>query len=412
MKKIIGIISVLAIAVTMTSCKKKTNDSEVALDENVIIHPAETQVKTTTAETITEKASEDDDFQDVIYYTPPVQLPDDIAEGIENIRAEDFVYSEHLDGQHDWQDIIAIDDKYVYFEKMIENFNDTSDLAFYKYDLATGEATEFDGIVSDMNTKSAEYAFTDGRIYSVMYGTEGRVSYSLDTQANRAEILETDETSSDSMVRNIFVFDEEAYAEKWSTGMGYLQTVHVKIHDKNGDKEIITKEYNSSTEKYLYTANGGHIYEYVYKIKDNEPYLNIYNKDGELESTEYLEEIAYELGSNSGYYVWNLTVSGRFLSFEMENPENPDSRAYIYDMETGNYCRMDNCYGIATSNYLPPDFGKMLFVEFDEAGCDLYCLYENGDILKLSENIGHGNRVTNGEKAAYFKDQQLYTIEY
>lgn len=410
MKKIIGIISVLAVAVTMTSCKKKTNDSEVALDENVIIHPAETQVKTTTAETITEKASADDDFQDVIYYIPPVQLPDDIAEGIENIRAEDFVYSDHLDGQHILQDIIAIDDKYVYFAKF-GNANGISDLKFHKYDPATGETTEFDWIVPELYPSPKGSVFVDGKIYFFADGANVIECYSLDTQTNHAEIHDAEDTSSDSSVRNIFAFDEESYAEKWSTGMGYRQTVHVKIHDKNGDKEIITKEYNSSTEKYVYTANGGHIYEYVNKIKDNKPYLNIYNKDGELESTEYLEEIAYELGSNSGYYVWNLTVSGRFLSFEMENPENPDSRAYIYDMETGNYCRMDNCYGIATSNYLPPDFGKMLFVEFDEAGRDLYCLYENGDILKLSENIGY-YIVTNGEKAAYFKDQQLYTIEY
>lgn len=422
MKKIICFSLILTAAVTMTSCEKKATDSDKDTDGNVIISPTEsTSVTATvditenTAAASSEDVSENDDYLDIDYYVPPVQLPDALSEGRENVRADGFVYTDYLGSEYDSLALIALDDKYVYFEKWICNFSNCPDMSFYKYDLTTDESTEFNGIVPGFNVKTGDTAFVDGRIYSVMYGSEGRIHYSLDTLTNSAEIIQKGE-GSDSLMRTTHAVGKDSYMEIWATGQGYNETIHVMLFNKSGSREIITKKYNSSKERLVYTANGDHIYEYAQTSDSTEPCLNIYNENGELESSVCLKEIAYELKQDPDNYVAQMNVSGRFISFDFNFGEST-AKSYIYDMEIGSYYRADCCQSIATPNYLPPDFGKILFLQrnSDSEGTkfDLFCLYANGGIEKLSENIGIDTMiVANGEKVAYFKNKELYTIEY
>lgn len=414
MKKIICIPLILAASVTVTSCEKNADDSDKDTDGNVIISPIETTSVTDTEITTaanTEYASENSAF----YYTPPVELPDEVSENKENVKADGFVYTDYLGSEYDSLALIALDDKYVYFEKWIEKFNGTSDLIFYKYNLTTGESTEFNGIVPGFNVKTGDTAFVNNSIYSVMYNNIEIVHYSLDTRTNVAEIIHK-EDNNDSLMRTTHAVGKDSYAEIWATGQGYNQTIHVMLFDKSGSREIITKKYNSSKERLVYTANGDHIYEYAQTSDSTEPCLNIYNENGELESSVCLKEIAYELKQDPDNYVAQMNVSGRFISFDFNFGEST-AKSYIYDMEIGSYYRADCCQSIATPNYLPPDFGKILFLQrnSDSEGTkfDLFCLYANGGIEKLSENIGIDTMiVANGEKVAYFKNKELYTIEY
>lgn len=414
MKKIICISLILAASVTVTSCEKNADDSDKDTDGNVIISPIETTSVTDTEITTaanTEYASENSAF----YYTPPVELPDEVSENKENVKADGFVYTDYLGSEYDSLALIALDDKYVYFEKWIEKFNGTSDLIFYKYNLTTGESTEFNGIVPGFNVKTGDTAFVNNSIYSVMYNNIEIVHYSLDTRTNVAEIIHK-EDNNDSLMRTTHAVGKDSYVEIWATGQGYNQTIHVMLFDKSGSREIITKKYNSSKERLVYTANGDHIYEYAQTSDSTEPFLNIYNENGELESSVCLKEIAYELKQDPDNYVAQMNVSGRFISFDFNFGEST-AKSYIYDMEIGSYYRADCCQSIATPNYLPPDFGKILFLQrnSDSEGTkfDLFCLYANGGIEKLSENIGIDTMiVANGEKAAYFKNKELYTIEY
>jgi len=147
-----------------------------------------------------------------------------------------------------------------------------------------------------------------------------------------------------------------------------------------------------------------------------EPCLNIYNENGDLESSVCLQEIAYELKQDPDSYVSKLNVSGRFISFDFNFGEST-AKSYIYDMETGNYYRADNCQSLAIPNYLPHDYEKMLFLlrdsDADGTKFDLYCLYENGKISKLTDNIGIDTMIVgNGEKAVYFMNKELYIVEY
>lgn len=414
MKKIICFSLALTAAVTVTSCEKNADDSDKDTDGNVIISPIETTSVTDTEITTaanTEYASENSAF----YYTPPVELPDGVSENKENVKADGFVYTDYLGSEYDSLALIALDDKYAYFEKWICNFTNCPDLSFYKYDLTTGESTEFNGIVPGCNVKTGDTAFVDGRIYSVMYGSGGRIHYLLDTLTNSAEIIQKGE-GNDSLMRTTHAIGKDSYMEIWATGQGYNETIHVMLFNKSGSKEIITKKYNSSKERLVYTANGDHIYEYSQTSDSTEPCLNIYNENGELESSVCLKEIAYELKQDPDNYVAQMNVSGRFISFDFNFGEST-AKSYIYDMEIGSYYRADCCQSIATPNYLPPDFGKILFLQrnSDSEGTkfDLFCLYANGGIEKLSENIGIDTMiVANGEKAAYFKNKELYTIEY
>lgn len=235
-KRFAVLLTVLSTAcVNMTACEKRADSSEEALDENVIITPIETTSdtsrETSTAEN-TSSASTENTLD--IYHMPPVQLPENIADNIVNLKDEGFVYSDYLDSEYDSLALIASDDKYLYFEKWICNFSYESDLAFYKYDLTTDEST---------------------------------------------------------------------------------------------------------------------------------------------------------------------------------------AKSYIYDMETGNYYRADNCQSLAIPNYLPHDYEKMLFLlrdsDADGTKFDLYCLYENGKISKLTDNIGIDTMIVgNGEKAVYFMNKELYIVEY
>lgn len=248
-----------------------------------------------------------------------------------------------------------------------------------------------------------------------MYNNIEIVHYSLDTRTNVAEIIHK-EDNNDSLMRTTHAVGKDSYVEIWATGQGYNQTIHVMLFNKSGSREIIKKKYNSSKERLVYTANGDHIYEYAQTSDSTEPCLNIYNENGELESSVCLKEIAYELKQDPDNYVAQMNVSGRFISFDFNFGEST-AKSYIYDMESGNYYRADGCQSIATPNYLPPDFGKILFLQrnSDSEGTkfDLFCLYANGGIEKLSENIGIDTMiVANGEKAAYFKNKELYTIEY
>lgn len=414
MKKIICFSLALTAAITVTSCEKNADDSDKDTDGNVIISPIETTSVTYTEITTaanTEYASENSAF----YYTPPVELPDGVSENKENVKADGFVYTDYLGSEYDSLALIAIDEEYVYFEKWIEKFNGTSDLIFYKYNLTTGESTEFNGIVPGFNVKTGDTAFVNNSIYSVMYNNIEIVHYSLDTRTNVAGIIQK-ENNNDSLMRTTHAVGKDSYVEIWATGQGYNQTIHVMLFDKSGSREIITKKYNSSKERLVYTANGDHIYEYAQTSDSTEPCLNIYNENGELESSVCLKEIAYELKQDPDNYVAQMNVSGRFISFDFNFGEST-AKSYIYDMEIGSYYRADCCQSIATPNYLPPDFGKILFLQrnSDSEGTkfDLFCLYANGGIEKLSENIGIDTMiVANGEKVAYFKNKELYTIEY
>lgn len=414
MKKIICFSLALTAAITVTSCEKNADDSDKDTDGNVIISPIETTSVTYTEITTaanTEYASENSAF----YYTPPVELPDGVSENKENVKADGFVYTDYLGSEYDSLALIAIDEEYVYFEKWIEKFNGTSDLIFYKYNLTTGESTEFNGIVPGFNVKTGDTAFVNNSIYSVMYNNIEIVHYSLDTRTNVAGIIQK-ENNNDSLMRTTHAVGKDSYVEIWATGQGYNQTIHVMLFDKSGSREIITKKYNSSKERLVYTANGDHIYEYAQTSDSTEPFLNIYNENGELESSVCLKEIAYELKQDPDNYVAQMNVSGRFISFDFNFGEST-AKSYIYDMEIGSYYRADCCQSIATPNYLPPDFGKILFLQrsSDSEGTkfDLFCLYANGGIEKLSENIGIDTMiVANGEKVAYFKNKELYTIEY
>ncbi len=414
MKKIICIPLILAAAVTVTSCEKNADDSDKDTDGNVIISPIETTSVTDT-EIITAANTEYASENSAFYYTPPVELPDEVSENKENVKADGFVYTDYLGSEYDSLALIALDDKYAYFEKWIEKFNGTSDLIFYKYNLASGEKTEFDESVPNFNVKTGYTAFVNNSIYSVMYNNIEIVHYSLDTRTNVAEIIHK-EDNNDSLMRTTHAVGKDSYVEIWATGQGYNQTIHVMLFDKSGSREIITKKYNSSKERLVYTANGDHIYEYAQTSDSTEPCLNIYNENGELESSVCLKEIAYELKQDPDNYVAQMNVSGRFISFDFNFGEST-AKSYIYDMEIGSYDRADCCQSIATPNYLPPDFGKILFLQrnSDSEGTkfDLFCLYANGGIEKLSENIGIDTMiVANGEKVAYFKNKELYTIEY
>jgi len=416
-KRFAVLLTVLSTAcVNMTACEKKDDSSEEALDENVIITPIETTSdtsrETSTAEN-TSSASTENTLD--IYHMPPVQLPENIADNIVNLKDEGFVYSDYLDSEYDSLALIASDDKYLYFEKWICNFSNVCDMAFYKYDLTTGESTEFDGIIPGFNVKTGDTAFVNGSIYSVMYGSAGLVHYSLNTQTDAAEIIHK-EKGNDSLMRTIHAVGEDSYAEIWATGQGYNQTIHVMLFNKSGSREIITKKYNSSKERLLYTSNGDHIYEYMQTSDSTEPCLNIYNENGDLESSVCLQEIAYELKQDPDSYVSKLNVSGRFISFDFNFGEST-AKSYIYDMETGNYYRADNCQSLAIPNYLPHDYEKMLFLlrdsDADGTKFDLYCLYENGKISKLTDNIGIDTMIVgNGEKAVYFMNKELYIVEY
>lgn len=412
MKRILRFIFVITIISTLTSCDRtKSSNSEEIVYDNMIVSTTECDT-----ELITDYASATENSSNLeITGVSPIKLPDAISDSKKVAVVSDFNYFDYLDSQYNTLSLIAIDEEYVYFEKWIEKFNGTSDLIFYKYNLTTGESTEFNGIVPGFNVKTGDTAFVNNSIYSVMYNNIEIVHYSLDTRTNVAEIIHK-EDNNDSLMRTTHAVGKDSYVEIWATGQGYNQTIHVMLFDKSGSREIITKKYNSSKERLVYTANGDHIYEYAQTSDSTEPCLNIYNENGELESSVCLKEIAYELKQDPDNYVAQMNVSGRFISFDFNFGEST-AKSYIYDMEIGSYYRADCCQSIATPNYLPPDFGKILFLQrnSDSEGTkfDLFCLYANGGIEKLSENIGIDTMiVANGEKVAYFKNKELYTIEY
>lgn len=412
MKKFLNLMFIITIVVcTLASCDKtELSKSKKTISDNDVFHSTESSIEPSTNSTTI-----NDDESDFAYVSPE-KLPNTISDSKKVFDVSDFDYTEYVDSQYDTLALISMDENYVYFEKWIEKFNGTSDLAFYKFDLSTGETTEFNGIVPEFNVKMGDVAFIENKIYSVMYNNADIVHYSLDTQTNTAEIIQKD-NNTDSRMRTTLSVGKDSYMEIWATGNGYNETIHVMLFDKSGSREIITKKYNSGKERIVYTSGGDHIYEYAQDLDTIEPYLNIYNEKGDLESSEYLGEIAANLKQDPDSYVSDIHVSGRFIAFDMNFGEST-AKSYIYDMEKKSFYLMDGCQSLTTPNYLPPDFGKIPFLLRDTSGegtmFDLFCLYENGDIVKLVDNIGTNTMIIpNGGKIAYFnEDNQLYTVEY
>lgn len=415
-KKVLFVFTLVCCLVSCGKNEKSEGTEAISSKEKIVIN--EGSIGTTSTyivsptEIISESAAE--------HKTTPImqgcELPENVSSEISENHIDAFNYADFHDNEHDVTLILALDDNYVYLEKWCREKISVADLLYYKFDFTTGEITKFDGIIPKFHVSSGENAFVDGKIYSVIYGNES-MRYSIDTQRNKVDLLERGNEWDDSRMRTVYTVGEDSYAEYWATGAGYKLTTHIILHDKNSSKEILTKEYNSKKERYVYTAGGGYIYEYAQDLDTIEPYLNIYNEKGDLESSEYLGEIAANLKQDPDSYVSDIHVSGRFIAFDMNFGEST-AKSYIYDMEKKSFYLMDGCQSLTTPNYLPPDFGKIPFLLRDTSGegtmFDLFCLYENGDIVKLVDNIGTNTMIIpNGGKIAYFNDEkELYTVEY
>lgn len=126
MKRILRFIFVITIISTLTSCDrtKSSNSEEIVYDNMIASDYASATENSSNLE---------------ITGVSPIKLPDAISDSKKVAVVSDFNYVDYLDSQYNTLSLIAIDEEYVYFEKWIEKFNGTSDLIFYKYNLASGE---------------------------------------------------------------------------------------------------------------------------------------------------------------------------------------------------------------------------------------------------------------------------------
>lgn len=402
------IFILLLFSFALCSCQNNhVSESHEQTEKNTSSFSETTMMtKTTTDTTATETQNFSTTFVEL-----PTGIPEVEAQQVENFKYSDFVT---IDSEDDLF-LTAIDEKYIYFEKHFNNFDDTSDIMHFKYNMYTDDITEFDGRISDYNLSSDTYAFVDNKLFSVFESFDERIHYVVDTNQNSAKILKTEPLNRDTdSIYNTYPVNDEEYAEVWFD-IGDVNTFHIRLYEKNGSsKEIFKKDIDRSKEIYSYVVNDNKIYEYA-QINDlSEPYLNVYNIGGTLLSTTYLEEVAKELKNSADSYVTKMDVFGDYFSINVYT--SPVEKCFIYNEKLNSVIVIDECRYLSPSVSTDSETNNHILMSFislpDEPTIvNLYCLNNTGEITKVAEGLSmFSSIVTDGQTLAYLKDGVLYKI--
>lgn len=424
MKKRFIIAFMLVFSAVLLSCsktreQKNDNPSESDSASTVTTTTCDT---TTTAATTTSATTTTTTASDGIiptFSTTCVELPKDFSQTREE-AVECFDYSKF--GEYDNLILLAVDGEYAYFEKVICDFDDESDVYIYKFNLSTGETTLFDGYIPDYNTAADDYAFVNGRIIGFVESTTERICFDINTQQNCVDVIESEpiDWSKDSFRFTHPVNDEE-YAEIWFDMGSPFQTYHVKIYDKNGNgREVITNKYNKGSERYVYTVNDNKIYECVQTNDMTEAYLNIYDTNGNLLSSTYLEEITKAIREKDVYASYNDYVAyvhafGDYVGVSVNGKIMGNDQYYIYNLSENTLTIIEDlgCYYVDTYKSIGAETENHIFYTHNNNAegfeYNIYCFDNEGEITALAESA-EGRIVSDGKTVVFLRDDILYRI--
>lgn len=381
---------------TTINIESSTDNTEISMNSSQ--EPTDT-LKNKSNYSLSEVNLADSDFSETILEVP-------------NFKASDYVK-----GEFDSLRIIAAKDDNVYLELDTCNYDDTGDIQIICCNINTGATELFKGKFESYNSSVATYALADNKIFFTYDSFEEQVHCMIDTINKDVSVLKTEPLNvyTDSFVYT-HPLDDTNYIEEWFDIDGNNITYHVMLYSPEGEKEILTKQGNRRREVYTYAVCGDKLYEYAQTNNLTEPYLNTYDLDGNLLSSEYLAEVANELKEDEedGSYALLFSVFNNCFLIEIGN-EMPTKKFFLYNTDSLSLTVLDEVIFYSSPN--PVNNEQPIFIfrsdipSNDSEYENLYCINESGHVKGLIQNIKHNYYCTDYKNVYYLEDDKLFYVK-
>ncbi len=397
----------LLLSCTVALCGCAENESSQDSAEQ-----SDTTTTTTTTATTTTTNNLEQSF-DGTFDVHTMQLPKEITGGaVEEITH--FNYDQLAAGEHNSIHIVAADAEYAYFEHGILTEDKQTEHRWFRYALADGTVTPFEGsLTMGDGSSSANIAYVKGGIYQNYEWGGERLHTVLDTEACAFKILHTEPFRFDEIsVVSPHTFDETRYIETWFDIYGAKYTEHIKLLDADGNgKEIIEKQYSKHDAYYCYTAGNGKVYEYALLNEKTMPYLTIYDENGLQTASFYLKNLvdANAFGTPGGEIPRVFKCYGDLLVLRMDSAVN--TKTYVYNLKTSTFNIVpSDCEVIPTCDNAP-EVCAFTYAGSNSAVQSLYVVTSNDEIRKVAELPGTKiSCISNGNSIFAVCDEKLYRV--
>ena len=314
---------------------------------------------------------------------------------------------------------LGIKDGWFYYCIGSDNYNDTSDYTYWKYNLGSGEKVEL-GTIENHQTSSATYAFiADDKIFTTVGTTEGNLHLIIDAGENRITTL-SKENSFPPLIFTIKVNEMQFLEFQPSSISDDGYRYQVRIGNADGTmREIISKERHSATGEMMISPSVYDDIIYTFEYRDENRYICTYDLNGNELSrgsndmvndfldtpNEYTgsQETLWSMKVINGYYFFN-TMSGKQLVLRKEN---------------GDYTKIESL-SIDNISFVQDSFSNLVDID----GVTFLYDYNTNKFLSLNTNSGELTELdlktrhdisymnTDGKNLLYLTDEyDVYYIE-
>ncbi len=345
---------------------------------------------------------------DTMYTKIQLDLPEDITE----------VPTRQFDFQDSNVGLISIGEDYFSYAVDITSDRDGPDQKIYKCDISSGEIIELDGIATNWNLGTAQYAVCDDNVY-MFYETLGdRVLINFDFHDNKTNVLKKEEIDydTDSFYWS-YPISQTEYAVHWFNFGQYRKSIHTNhmiLVDESGEEtELFTDKTDSKKIIDQVDVTEDKIYRLFYNITTNDVNVSAYDLSGALVEQYYLPEITNYLRYSDDTNFKQFAAAGSCVAITLDCIP---SVTYIYDLEKHTYMIFENTY-VMYNNSLNSFNGFVLErTVYDSDGSstqDLLVLNtDSNSVYKITGDLGSSlAAITNGEKVAYRQDHSVFLCD-
>lgn len=186
------------------------------------------------------------------------------------------------------------------------------------------------------------------------------------------------------------------------------------LYGPEGEKEIIKRRYNTQREIYAHDVSGDKLYQCAQTNNLTEPYLNTYDLDGNLLSSEYLAEVATALKEEERY-IFGLSVFNNCFIIKTNN-ELSNRKYFLYNTDSLSLTVLDEVIFYESPN--PVNNEQPIFIfssdipSNDSEYENLYCINESGHVKGLVQNINrYKYYCTDYKNVYYLEDDKLFYVK-
>lgn len=431
MKKLLCLLSVLAILALSVSCKSDGNESETESREVSVSEPDSVTDNVSDDEKSEESdsGSDDDsagaentdetgssDSEQVSEENPEAVTVDndykpvtpDLPSEVEPlpVKETDIQFDESKDIS-----LLSLGDDYFSYIASEPLEADYSDNEIYKYDFQSGETVKLDGMEREHYSEAGEYAYCGDKCYHYYESATDRILSCIDFEKNTVSILskETYDSEKESFY-SAFTVSDSKYAVWWfdlyTPQHRFTHTVHhiaiADVSDGGAKKEVFSREFRKTDLYTYYTVGNEKIYEFCEDLKTKECNLNIYDLTGRLLSGEKLDEVTEAFESSEEMQFFSMNVSGpNFFITLADGGSSAMRKMYVYDLEKKTLMTLDNFSPVPNQTSEPSDHYVLRQDAQDESGKDSIFVFNinDGSVRKIAETTG--TVITNGKKVLY-----------